>query len=97
MWLNAALAPPPPGGPEGGDDGGLAAKRLEARVRGALWHLYCGDPELIHVMTRVEKRIDEGFLRLKPEVPPTRSPLINTPDTPARHVPPTRCPSPSTK
>ncbi|KAK9905711.1 hypothetical protein WJX75_004975 [Coccomyxa subellipsoidea] len=67
VWLNAALAPPPPGGPEGGDDGGLAAKRLEARVRGALWHLYCGDPELIHVMTRVEKRIDEGFLRLKSE------------------------------
>jgi hypothetical protein len=42
VWLNAALAPPPPGGPEGGDDGGLAAKRLEARVRGALWHLYWG-------------------------------------------------------
>lgn len=72
MWLNAALAPAPPGGP-GGADGetagtDLAAKRLEARVRGVLWHLYCGDPDLIHVMTRIEKRIDEGYLRLKPEV-----------------------------
>ncbi|CAL8472299.1 g11841 [Coccomyxa elongata] len=67
VWLNAALAPPPPGDPEGGDGGGLAATRLEARVRGALWHLYCGDPDVIHIMTRIEKRIDEGFLRLKPE------------------------------
>ncbi|BDA47246.1 probable abnormal spindle-like microcephaly-associated protein homolog [Coccomyxa sp. Obi] len=67
VWLNAALAPPPPGGPEGAEGGGLAAARLEARVRGALWHLYCGDSDIIHIMTRIEKRIDEGFLRLKPE------------------------------
>ncbi len=74
MWLNAALAPPPPGDLEGGDGGGLAAARLEARVRGALWHLYCGDPDVIHIMTRIEKRIDEGFLRLKPEVTNTIHP-----------------------
>jgi len=77
VWLNAALAPPPPGGRDSsGGDGGLAAKRLEARVRGALWHLYCGDATVLEVVTRLEKRVDEGFLRLKPEVRPKSHPSL---------------------
>jgi hypothetical protein len=43
-------------------------RRLEARVRGQIWHLYCADAGLIDVMTRLEARIDKGFLRLKDEV-----------------------------
>lgn len=38
-------------------------------MQGALWRLYCGDAGVIDVMTRLERRIDEGFLRLKDEVP----------------------------
>jgi hypothetical protein len=65
IWLNALLAPQTPA-PE--DDGGLAAKRLFARVRGQTWHIYCSDPGVIGVMTHLEKRVDEGFLRMKDEV-----------------------------
>lgn len=65
IWLNALLAPQA-AAPE--DDGGLAAKRLYARARGQIWHMYCTDPAVIGVMTRLETRVDEGFLRMKDEV-----------------------------
>ena len=65
IWLNALLTPQA-AAPE--DDGGLAAKRLYARVQGQIWHMYCSDPGVIGVMTRLEKRVDEGFLRMKAEV-----------------------------
>ena len=65
IWLNALLTPQA-AAPE--DDGGLVAKRLHARVRGQIWHMYCSDPGVIGVMTRLEKRVDEGFLRMKAEV-----------------------------
>ena len=65
IWLNALLAPQA-AAPE--DDGGLAAKRLYARARGQIWHMYCSDPAVIGVMTRLETRVDEGFLRMKDEV-----------------------------
>ena len=65
IWLNALLAPQA-AAPE--DDGGLAAKRLYARTRGQIWHMYCSDPGIIVVMTRLETRVDEGFLRMKDEV-----------------------------
>lgn len=65
IWLNALLAPQTPA-PE--DEGGLAAKRLFARVRGQIWHMYCSDPGVIGVMMHLEKRVDEGFLRMKDEV-----------------------------
>ncbi len=65
IWLNVLLTPQAVA-PE--DDGGLAAKRLYARVRGQIWHMYCSDPGVIGVMTRLEKRVDEGFLRMKDEV-----------------------------
>ena len=71
-WLNHLLAPPAPsaeGEPgQGAGGGGLAAGRTEARARGALWRLYCGDAEVLGVMTRVEARIEEGLLRLSAEV-----------------------------
>lgn len=67
IWLNALLTPQA-AAPE--DDGGLAAKRLYARVQGQIWHMYCSDPGVIGVMTRLEKRVDEGFLRMKAEVRP---------------------------
>ena len=65
VWLNALLTPQA-AAPE--DDGGLAAKRLHARVRGQIWHMYCSDQGVIGVMTRLETRVDEGFLRMKDEV-----------------------------
>ena len=65
IWLNALLTPQA-AAPE--DDGGLAAKRLHARVRGQIWHMYCSDPGVLGIMTRLEKRVDEGFLRMKDEV-----------------------------
>ena len=77
IWLNALLTPQA-AAPE--DDGGLLAKRLYARVRGQIWHMYCSDPGVIGVMTRLEKRVDEGFLRMKAEVslswPSTSGPSI---------------------
>lgn len=70
-WLNHLLTPQPllDAAPEDGcGDPGLAARRLEARTRGLIWHLYCTDPSVINVMTLLEQRIDKGFLRLKDEV-----------------------------
>ena len=46
----------------------LASRRLAAKVRGLLWHLYSTDDELISTMLKVEKHIDAGQLRLKNEV-----------------------------
>ena len=65
VWLNALLTPQ---AAAPADDGGLAARRLYARVRGQMWHMYCSDPGIIGVMTLLEKRVDEGFLRMKAEV-----------------------------
>ena len=73
IWLNALLTPQA-AAPE--DDGGLVAKRLCARVRGQIWHMYCSDPGVIGVMTRLEKRVDEGFLRMKAEVCLKTQPLF---------------------
>ncbi len=64
-WLNSMLTPQPM---EAEDDPGLAAQRLEARVRGQIWHLYCADADIIDVVTRLEQRVDKGFLRLRDEV-----------------------------
>ncbi len=64
IWLNALLTPQ--AAPD--DDGGLLARRLYARLRGRIWQMYCSDPGVIGVMTLLEKRVDEGFLRMKAEV-----------------------------
>ena len=76
-WLNHALSPEAAAGDGAGggcQEGGLAGGRLAARVRGLIWRLYCGDAQIIDIVTRLEARIDEGFLRLKDEVLPDLAP-----------------------
>ena len=66
-WLNSILVPAKTD-EEGPDSQALAARRVAARVRGLLWHLYSADKEVITSMLKVEKHIDAGQLRLKDEV-----------------------------
>ena len=49
---------------------------MTAQVRAALWRLYSKDEGVISVMLRLEKRIDDGFLRLREEVGKSPSALI---------------------
>lgn len=51
-WLNAVLVPAPADS-EGGS-GGLASRRLVARLRGLLWQLYSQDQELIRCVWVVD-------------------------------------------
>ena len=68
-WLNCLLVPAK-SGEEGPTGQALAARRLAAKVRGLLWHLYSADKQVISIMLKVEKHIDAGQLRLKDEVSP---------------------------
>ena len=65
-WLNSLLAPVKDG--VVAQQAALAGRRLTARMRGLLWHLYSRDAELAAVMMRVEARIDSGHLRIRDEV-----------------------------
>ena len=65
VWLNAVLLPSEEG-LTGADS--LATLQLAARVRALLWKLYSEDEGVINVMLRLEKRIDDSFLRMKEEV-----------------------------
>lgn len=65
VWLNSVLQPTDES-PAGNED--LAAKRMAARVRAALWRLYTEDAGVISVMLRLERHIDAGFLKMKDEV-----------------------------
>ena len=64
VWLNSLLQPAADA--TFGDN--LATKRLAAKLRALLWKLYSEDEGVISVMLRLEKRIDDGFLRLREEV-----------------------------
>ena len=66
-WLNSVLVPAS-SAEEGAASQALAARRLAAKVRGLLWHLYSADSDVISTMLKVEKHIDAGKLRLKDEV-----------------------------
>ncbi len=66
-WLNGVLVPAK-AAEEGLGSQALAARRLAAKVRGLLWHLYSADHEVIATMLKVEKHIDAGQLRLRDEV-----------------------------
>lgn len=66
-WLNSVLVPAS-SAEEGAASQALAARRLTAKVRGLLWHLYSADSDVISTMLKVEKHIDAGQLRLKDEV-----------------------------
>lgn len=66
-WLNSVLVPAS-SAEEGAASQALAARRLAAKVRGLLWHLYSADSDVISTMLKVEKHIDAGQLRLKDEV-----------------------------
>ena len=68
-WLNGVLVPAK-ASEEGPASQALAARRLAAKVRGLLWHLYSADADVIASMLKVEKHIDAGQLRLKDEVCP---------------------------
>ncbi len=57
----------------------LAGRRVTARMRGLLWHLYSRDAELATAMMRVEGRIDSGHLRIRDEVVFTSSHRVFTP------------------
>ena len=51
-WLNASLLPAADGSSDGdggseGGLGGMASRRLAARLRGLLWQLYSQDQDLI--------------------------------------------------
>jgi abnormal spindle-like microcephaly-associated protein len=70
-WLNSLLAPVKDG--IVAQQAALAGRRLTARMRGLLWHLYSRDAELTAVMMRVEARIDSGHLRIRDEVRPLHS------------------------
>ncbi|KAA6419435.1 MAG: abnormal spindle-like microcephaly-associated protein [Trebouxia sp. A1-2] len=65
-WLNSVLVPAK-ATEEGPAGQALAARRLAAKVRGLLWHLYSADTDVIASMLKVEKHIDAGQLRLKDE------------------------------
>lgn len=66
-WLNSLLVPAS-SAEEGAASQALAARRLTAKVRGLLWHLYSADKDIISTMLKVEKHVDAGQLRLKDEV-----------------------------
>ena len=68
-WLNSVLVPAK-ATEEGPASQALAARRLAAKIRGLLWHLYSADTDVIASMLKVEKHIDAGQLRLKDEVCP---------------------------
>jgi len=68
-WLNSVLVPAK-AIEEGPARQARAARRLAAKVRGLLWHLYSADRDVIASMLKVEKHIDAGQLRLKDEVCP---------------------------
>ena len=57
-WLNAVLQPVAVEGGEG--EGGLAGRRLAARLRGLLWQLYSQDDELIRCMLAWQARPWQG-------------------------------------
>jgi hypothetical protein len=46
----------------------LSSRRLTAQVRGILWKQYTRNESLIETMLKLEKRVDEGRLKLKEEV-----------------------------
>ncbi|KAL4423889.1 hypothetical protein ABPG75_001190 [Micractinium tetrahymenae] len=64
-WLNAVLQPAATDGEAERSHGGLASRRLVARLRGLLWQIYSQDQELVSVMLKVEQRIDGGQLKLR--------------------------------
>lgn len=66
-WLNCVLVPAKSAEGEA-TSLALAARRLTAKARGLLWHLYSADKEVISAMMKVEKHIEAGQLRLKDEV-----------------------------
>ena len=68
VWLNSVLLPSEEA-PTGADS--LATMQLAARVRALLWKLYSEDEGVINVMLRLEKRIDDSFLRMREEVGPS--------------------------
>ncbi len=74
-WLNCVLVPAKTT-EEGLASQALAARRLAAKVRGLLWHLYSADTDVIASMLKVEKHIDAGQLRLKDEVCPCTLPCL---------------------
>ena len=65
-WLNSLLAPVKDG--VVAQQAALAGRRIMARMRGLLWHLYSRDAELATAMMRVEGRVDSGHLRIRDEV-----------------------------
>jgi len=76
-WLNSLLAPVRDG--VMAQQAALAGRRVTARMRGLLWHLYSRDAELATAMMRVEGRIDSGHLRIRDEVVFTSSHRVFTP------------------
>ena len=66
-WLNSLLAPVKDG--VVAQQSAMAGRRVTARIRGLLWHLYSRDAELAAAMMRIEARIDAGHLRIRDEVP----------------------------
>lgn len=71
VWLNHVLAP---GHEQAASREDLASLRVEARARGLLWRLYTEDAGVIAVMVRLERRIDDGFLRMRDAVRPSSTP-----------------------
>ena len=74
-WLNSLLAPVKDS--VVAQQAALAGRRVTARMRGLLWHLYSRDPLLAATMMRVEARIDANHLRIRDEVPSATSDCIS--------------------